>query len=353
MREVPCGVCQGARLKPEVLAVTLGDRSIAEVAAMSIGDCAAFLRDARARPTGRRSSPSASSRRSTPGWASCSTSGWTTSRSTAPPARSPAARRSASAWRRRSAPGSSACSTSSTSRRSACTSATTAGSSTPCCGCKALGNTLIVVEHDEDTIQTADWVVDIGPGAGEHGGQVVVSGSVEELLASEDSITGQYLSGRREIAVPDGAPPAHQGPRADRRRRPRAQPARRHGVVPARPARRGHRRQRLGQVDAGQRHPGRGAGQAAQRHRARSPAGTPASPGSSTSTRSSASTSRRSAAPRGRTRRPTPASSTTCASCSPRRPRRRSAATCRGASPSTSRAAAARRAPATARSRSR
>lgn len=65
-----------------------------------------------------------------------------------------------------------------------------------------MGNTLIVVEHDEDTIAAADWVVDIGPGAGEHGGQVVVSGTVAELLASEDSMTGAYLSGRRTIAIP-------------------------------------------------------------------------------------------------------------------------------------------------------
>ncbi|HEU4332803.1 MAG TPA: excinuclease ABC subunit UvrA, partial [Lapillicoccus sp.] len=65
-----------------------------------------------------------------------------------------------------------------------------------------LGNTLIVVEHDEDTIATSDWVVDIGPGAGEHGGQVVHSGTVAGLLAHPDSITGEYLSGRREIPVP-------------------------------------------------------------------------------------------------------------------------------------------------------
>ncbi len=65
-----------------------------------------------------------------------------------------------------------------------------------------LGNTLIVVEHDEDTIRTADWVVDIGPGAGEHGGNVVVSGTVKELVESENSITGAFISGRREIAVP-------------------------------------------------------------------------------------------------------------------------------------------------------
>jgi excinuclease ABC subunit A len=65
-----------------------------------------------------------------------------------------------------------------------------------------LGNTLIVVEHDEDTIRAADWVVDIGPRAGEHGGQIVVSGPLEELLASEESLTGAYLTGRESIPVP-------------------------------------------------------------------------------------------------------------------------------------------------------
>ena len=65
-----------------------------------------------------------------------------------------------------------------------------------------LGNTLIVVEHDEDTIRAADWVVDIGPRAGEHGGQIVVSGPLAELLASEESLTGAYLTGREVIPVP-------------------------------------------------------------------------------------------------------------------------------------------------------
>lgn len=76
---------------------------------------------------------------------------------------------------------------------------------------KNLGNTLIVVEHDEDTIRTADWVVDIGPGAGEHGGQVVHAGSVEGLLAHPDSMTGHYLSGRREIPVPEIRRPRTKG----------------------------------------------------------------------------------------------------------------------------------------------
>jgi excinuclease ABC subunit A len=65
-----------------------------------------------------------------------------------------------------------------------------------------MGNTLIVVEHDEDTIHVADWIVDIGPGAGEHGGQVVHSGSYEDLLENTNSLTGDYLSGRRKIDVP-------------------------------------------------------------------------------------------------------------------------------------------------------
>ena len=67
---------------------------------------------------------------------------------------------------------------------------------------KDLGNTLIVVEHDEDTVRTADWVVDIGPGAGEHGGRIVHSGTVADLLTNTESLTGDYLSGRRSIAVP-------------------------------------------------------------------------------------------------------------------------------------------------------
>ena len=70
-----------------------------------------------------------------------------------------------------------------------------------------LGNTLIVVEHDEDTIRTADWIVDIGPGAGEHGGEVVHSGTYAELTKNEHSITGDYLTGVRSIATPDARRP--------------------------------------------------------------------------------------------------------------------------------------------------
>ena len=210
MREVPCGVCQGARLKPEVLAVTLGDRSIAEVAAMSIGDCAVFLRnlelDARQKVIAERVVKEVSARLGFLldvglDYLSLDRGAGTLAGGEAQRIRL----------------------------------ATQIGSGLvgvlyvldePSIGLhqrdnrrlidtllrlKSLGNTLIVVEHDEDTIKTADWVVDIGPGAGEHGGEVVVSGSVEDLLASEHSITGMYLSGRREIAVPAVRRPKTKG----------------------------------------------------------------------------------------------------------------------------------------------
>jgi len=210
MREVPCGVCKGARLKPEVLAVTLGDRSIADVAAMSIADCAAFLRGLtltdRQTAIAERVVKEVNARLGFLldvglDYLSLDRAAGTLAGGEAQRIRL----------------------------------ATQIGSGLvgvlyvldePSIGLhqrdnrrlidtllrlKALGNTLIVVEHDEDTIQTADWVVDIGPGAGEHGGQVVVSGSVEDLLASEDSITGAYLSGRREIAVPAVRRPRTKG----------------------------------------------------------------------------------------------------------------------------------------------
>ncbi|MDF2908562.1 MAG: excinuclease subunit [Herbinix sp.] len=68
---------------------------------------------------------------------------------------------------------------------------------------KDLGNTLIVVEHDEDTMFAADYIVDIGPGAGEHGGQVIAAGTAEEIMKVEESVTGAYLSGRIKIPVPE------------------------------------------------------------------------------------------------------------------------------------------------------
>jgi excinuclease ABC subunit A len=210
MREVPCGECHGARLKPEVLAVTLGGRSIAEVAAMSIGDCATFLRELeltdRQKVIAERVVKEVNARLGFLldvglDYLSLDRAAGTLAGGEAQRIRL----------------------------------ATQIGSGLvgvlyvldePSIGLhqrdnrrlidtllrlKSLGNTLIVVEHDEDTINTADWVVDIGPGAGEHGGQVVVSGSVKELLESPDSITGMYLSGRREIAVPDVRRPRTKG----------------------------------------------------------------------------------------------------------------------------------------------
>ena len=88
-----------------------------------------------------------------------------------------------------------------------------------------LGNTLIVVEHDEDTIRTADWIVDIGPGAGEHGGRVVHSGDLAGLLAAPESVTGAYLSGRREIPMPQVRRPV------DRKRMLTVVGAREHNLI--------------------------------------------------------------------------------------------------------------------------
>ena len=96
-----------------------------------------------------------------------------------------------------------------------------------------LGNTVLVVEHDEETIRTADWVIDIGPGAGEHGGEIIANGPLEDLLAEPRSITGAFLRGERSVPIPAEA--AH-GQRQDARRqgRPRAQPPRHRRHVPAR-----------------------------------------------------------------------------------------------------------------------
>ena len=115
-----------------------------------------------------------------------------------------------------------------------------------------LGNTVIVVEHDEETIRTADHVVDIGPGAGEHGGQVVVSGTVKELLRTKASLTGQYLSGKRFIPVPDAAQGAER--LAHRTRGEGAQPGQHRRPVPGRVPDRRERRIGVGQIDPRQRH---------------------------------------------------------------------------------------------------
>ncbi len=76
-------------------------------------------------------------------------------------------------------------------------------------GLRDLGNTVIVVEHDEDTIRTADYIVDIGPGAGAHGGEIVAAGTLADIMAEPRSVTGQYLSGRRAIRVPAARRPGN------------------------------------------------------------------------------------------------------------------------------------------------
>ncbi|MFL6137884.1 MAG: excinuclease ABC subunit UvrA [Frankiaceae bacterium] len=202
MREVPCPNCGGSRLKPESLSVTLGGRSIAEVAALPIGDCAEFLRGIelgdRERHIAARVLKEVNARLQF--LLDVGLDYLALDRAAGTLAGGEAQR---------------------------IRLATQIGSGLvgvlyvldePSIGLhqrdnrrlidtlvrlRDLGNTLIVVEHDEDTIRTADWVVDIGPGAGEHGGQIVHSGSVEGLLANPDSITGAYLAGRRSIPVPD------------------------------------------------------------------------------------------------------------------------------------------------------
>ena len=67
---------------------------------------------------------------------------------------------------------------------------------------RGLGNTIIVVEHDEETMAAADWIVDIGPGAGEHGGNVIAQGTPDEIMANPASVTGRFLSGRDKIEIP-------------------------------------------------------------------------------------------------------------------------------------------------------
>ncbi|WP_236796879.1 excinuclease ABC subunit UvrA [Amycolatopsis sp. GM8] len=206
MREVPCPGCQGARLKPEILAVTLehaeqGDRSIAEVCALSIEEASAFLDglhldDRQAMIAGAVLKEIQARLRFLLdvglNYLSLDRASGTLSGGEAQRIRL----------------------------------ATQIGSGLvgvlyvldePSIGLhqrdnhrlietltrlRDLGNTLIVVEHDEDTIRSSDWVVDIGPGAGEHGGQVVHSGPYKKLLRSKESLTGQYLSGRRVIPVP-------------------------------------------------------------------------------------------------------------------------------------------------------
>ncbi|WP_226346162.1 excinuclease ABC subunit UvrA [Agilicoccus flavus] len=201
MREVPCPVCKGARLKPEALSVRLGGRSIAEVSALSIVDCARFLdevtlgaREARIAERVLKEIQARLGFLLDVGLDYLSLD-------------RPAATLSGGEAQR-------------------IRLATQIGSGLvgvlyvldePSIGLhqrdnhrliqtltrlRDLGNTLIVVEHDEDTINEADWIVDIGPGAGEHGGHVVHSGPVAELLENPESMTGAYLSGRKVVPVP-------------------------------------------------------------------------------------------------------------------------------------------------------
>ncbi len=202
LRDIPCPTCRGARLKPESLAVTMGGRSIAEIAEMSIADAADFLggltlSDREAQIAGRVLKEVDARLRFLLDvgldYLSLDRAAGTLAGGEAQRIRL----------------------------------ATQIGSGLvgvlyvldePSIGLhqrdnrrlietlirlRDLGNTLIVVEHDEDTIRAADWAVDIGPGAGEHGGKVVVSGPVQDLLDSEESLTGAYLSGRRSIPIPD------------------------------------------------------------------------------------------------------------------------------------------------------
>ncbi|WP_375432082.1 excinuclease ABC subunit UvrA [uncultured Friedmanniella sp.] len=210
MREVPCTTCHGARLKPTSLAVTLGGKNIAEISSMSIDEAAAFLLQLelsdRERQIAERVLKEINERLRfllDVGLDYLSLSRPTGSLS------------GGEAQRIRLA--------------------TQIGSGLvgvlyvldePSIGLhqrdnrrlidtlirlRDMGNTLIVVEHDEDTIKVADWAVDIGPGAGEHGGHVVHSGTVQELLDHPTSLTGAYLSGRREIALPAVRRPRTKG----------------------------------------------------------------------------------------------------------------------------------------------
>ena len=201
MREVPCEACGGARLKPVSLAVTVGERSIAEIAGLPIGEAAEFLLglrlDGRDAQIAERVLKEVNERLRfliDVGLHYLSLD------------RAAGTLAGGEAQRIRLA--------------------TQIGSGLvgvlyvldePSIGLhqrdnqrlietlvrlRDLGNTLIVVEHDEETIRTADWVVDIGPGAGEHGGRIVVSGPVGELMSSKESLTGAYLSGRMAIEAP-------------------------------------------------------------------------------------------------------------------------------------------------------
>ncbi len=169
-----------------------------------------------------------------------------------------------------------------------------------------MGNSVLVVEHDEEAILTADHVVDMGPGAGVHGGEIVAEGTPDEIMANPNSLTGQYLTGFKQIPLPQGAAQADERPQAHGQRRARQQPQEHHRRHPARPVHRGDRRLGRRQVDLPHRDALARRRPQALRRRARSPASTKRSTASSSSTRSSTSTSR----PIGRTPRSNPATYT-------------------------------------------
>jgi excinuclease ABC subunit A len=201
MREVPCPSCKGARLKPESLAVLVEGRHISEVCDLSIGESAKFLADLelsdRDSMIAERITKEINARLGF--LLDVGLDYLTLSRAAGTLAGGEAQR-----IRLASQIGSGLV-------------GTLYVLDEPSIGLhqrdnhrlietlqrlRDLGNTVIVVEHDEDTIRSSDWLVDIGPGAGEHGGQVVYSGPVKGVLKVKDSITGQYLSGERSVDVP-------------------------------------------------------------------------------------------------------------------------------------------------------
>jgi excinuclease ABC subunit A len=201
MREVPCHACGGARLKPATLAVTVGDKNIAEVCEMSIGESAKFLAalelSERDRLIAERVTKEVNARLGF--LLDVGLDYLTLSRSAGTLAGGEAQR-----IRLASQIGSGLVGTlyvldepsiglhQRDNRRLIDTLTRL----------RDLGNTVIVVEHDEDTIRESDWIVDIGPGAGEHGGAVVYSGPVKGIEKVSESVTGQYLSGRKSVPVP-------------------------------------------------------------------------------------------------------------------------------------------------------
>jgi excinuclease ABC subunit A len=201
MREVPCHVCSGARLKPFTLAVLVGGKNISEVADMSIGESAKFLAalelSERDRLIAERITKEVNARLGF--LLDVGLDYLTLSRAAGTLAGGEAQR-----IRLASQIGSGLVGTlyvldepsiglhQRDNRRLIDTLTRL----------RDLGNTVIVVEHDEETIRESDWIVDIGPGAGEHGGAVVYSGPVKGLASAKDSITGQYLTGKKSIPLP-------------------------------------------------------------------------------------------------------------------------------------------------------